>query len=166
MRAFGGGGGFGGRSGGGGDHAPVELRFIDLLLIIIAILMFMAVLLSLVSANAPASEAKQPPVRKVAITTARAPDALAGEPYALTLAAEGGQGTYRWVQSGGTLPPGLSLSRDGVVSGSPELAGAKGSAKTTATVRVQDSAGTRRSGPCPGPCAGPRTRAPPSPVCG
>ncbi len=133
-------GGFGGRRG-GGDHAPVELRFIDLLLIIIAILMFMAVLLSLVSANAPSGEAKESPVRRVTVTTAKAPDVLADEPYALTLAAEGGQGPYRWTRVDGTLPGRLTLSEDGTVSGRAELEDTKGSATTTATVRVQDSAG-------------------------
>lgn len=141
MRSIGGFGGFGGRGGGGNDHAPVELRFVDLLLIIIAILMFMAVLLSMVSANAPAGDAKQSPARQVTITTAKAPDALVGERYELTLAAEGGQGTYAWTRVRGSLPAGLSLSPGGVVSGSPEPAGTKGSAVASATVRVEDGAG-------------------------
>ncbi|POX38338.1 hypothetical protein C3486_23575 [Streptomyces sp. Ru73] len=145
MRGLGGGRGFGGRPG-GGDGAPVELRFIDLLLIIIATLMFMAVLLALVSANAPADrpDENRPPQIKVA--TAAAPDAVAGKPYALTLAAVGGRPPYHWDRAAGRLPEGLKLTDEGVVTGRARAgSGAHGAdgAGATATVRVRDAAGQR-----------------------
>ncbi|MCB9933984.1 MAG: putative Ig domain-containing protein [Planctomycetes bacterium] len=42
---------------------------------------------------------------------------------AVTITATGGTGTYSFAVTGGTLPPGLSLSAAGVVSGTPTLAG-------------------------------------------
>lgn len=55
------------------------------------------------------------------------PRATVGEPYAVTLEATGGTGTYSWsalpVQSGGpTLPPGFSISGDQLV-GTPTAGG-------------------------------------------
>ncbi|MEV0369199.1 Ig domain-containing protein [Streptomyces sp. NPDC050636] len=141
MRGFGGARGFGARRG-SEDGAPVELRFIDLLLIIIATLMFLAVLLSLVSANNPAGkeEASKPP--KVEVATAKAPDALAGSPYELTLAAVGGVAPYHWDRTSGELPKGLRLTPGGVLTGrAEEPAGPPGAVH--ATVRVEDSQGQR-----------------------
>ncbi|MFJ8671457.1 putative Ig domain-containing protein [Streptomyces sp. NPDC093589] len=139
MRGFGGAGGFGGRRA-GADGAPVELRFIDLLLIIIATLMFLAVLLSLVSAHNPAGEeqgSKPPPVE---VATAKAPDALVGSPYELTLAATGGTAPYRWARAAGDLPKGLKLTAAGVLTGEAEQpTGAPGTLRTT--VRVEDAQG-------------------------
>ncbi|MEU6118049.1 putative Ig domain-containing protein [Streptomyces sp. NPDC047117] len=122
----------------------MELRFIDLLLIIIATLMFMAVLLALVSANAPADRPDENRPRPVEVTTAAAPDAVAGKEYALTLAAVGGRPPYHWDRAGGRLPEGLKLTGDGVITGRAEHAsgesGGDGRAATT-TVRVRDAAG-------------------------
>lgn len=42
-----------------------------------------------------------------------------GAPYALQLAAAGGNGTYTWTVTTGTLPPGLTLSTGGALSGIP-----------------------------------------------
>ncbi|TJZ55918.1 hypothetical protein FCH28_11605 [Streptomyces piniterrae] len=141
MRGFGGAGGFGGRRG-GEDGAPVELRFIDLLLIIIATLMFLAVLLSLVSANTPAGQQQETKPPKVEIATAKAPDALAGSPYELTLAAVGGVAPYHWDRTSGDLPEGLTLTPEGVLTGRAEQpADAPGEVRTT--VRVEDSKGQR-----------------------
>jgi hypothetical protein len=44
--------------------------------------------------------------------------------YKTTLAAYGGRAPLNWVISGGRLPPGLKLSRSGVISGTPTKAGA------------------------------------------
>ncbi|MFJ9410993.1 Ig domain-containing protein [Streptomyces sp. NPDC101393] len=141
MRGFGGAGGFAGRRG-GGDGAPVELRFIDLLLIIIATLMFLAVLLSLVSAHNPAGESQAAIPPAVEVATAKAPDALAGTPYELTLAAVGGVAPYRWERTSGDLPKGLRLTEGGVLTGEAEQpTGAPGTLRTT--VRVEDSQGRR-----------------------
>lgn len=57
------------------------------------------------------------------ITTTSLPDATAGVPYSFAFSAIGGAVPYNW-SSVGTLPAGLSLSRAGVLSGTPRAPGA------------------------------------------
>jgi hypothetical protein len=47
------------------------------------------------------------------------PDGALGEAYSQTLTATGGSAPYRFTAKSSTLPPGLSLSQDGVLSGTP-----------------------------------------------
>lgn len=49
--------------------------------------------------------------------------AVMGAPFADTLQASGGVGSFRWWVVSGTLPPGLSLDANGVAAGIPELPG-------------------------------------------
>lgn len=66
------------------------------------------------------------PSSPLAITSATLPEAYLGTPYAQFLAASGGHTPYTWtLRSGSTLPAGLSLSTDGVISGSPIVSGDK-----------------------------------------
>jgi Zn-dependent metalloprotease len=51
------------------------------------------------------------------------PGGLVGWPYSEALSAVGGMEPYTWQVVSGSLPPGLSLSTDGVVSGTPLAAG-------------------------------------------
>jgi uncharacterized repeat protein (TIGR01451 family) len=68
------------------------------------------------------------------ITSAQAlPTATVGQPYSATLAATGGTKPYTWSLLDGTLPPGLTLSQDGVLSGT--LAAAY---QGSFTVKVRD----------------------------
>jgi uncharacterized protein YegP (UPF0339 family) len=60
---------------------------------------------------------------QVDITTATLPGGQVGESYSASLSAAGGAATA-WSVVGGSLPGGLSLSAQGVVSGSPTAAGA------------------------------------------
>ncbi len=46
-----------------------------------------------------------------------------GVPYEQVLLASGGQAPYTWTLTSGTLPPGLSLQANGIVSGTPTLVG-------------------------------------------
>jgi putative Ig domain-containing protein len=78
-----------------------------------------------------------PPAAAVSITTAAAPAAAVGDPYSLTLAATG-SASKSWTIASGALPAGLSLTGDGVVSGTPTAAG-------TATFTVKVSAGAASS---------------------
>ncbi|MBL8211826.1 MAG: putative Ig domain-containing protein [Bryobacterales bacterium] len=67
------------------------------------------------------------------------PQALQGAVYATTLSASGGSGTgYTWTLLGSTLPPGLTLSSTGQISGTPTAAGV-----TTFTAQVNDSVGNQ-----------------------
>jgi large repetitive protein len=79
--------------------------------------------------------APQPPLQ---ITTGSLPKATAGTPYTATLSASGG-GALSWTLSGGSLPSGLTLGSNGVLSGTPGSAG-----NFTVTVRV-DSGGRSTS---------------------
>lgn len=60
------------------------------------------------------------------------PPATSGVPYTQTLSVDGGVAPYTWMANG-PLPAGLSLSRDGVLSGAPASAGG------AFGVRVQDA---------------------------
>src|SRR5205823_2077731 len=52
-----------------------------------------------------------------------------------TLTASGGTSPYTWSVSSGTLPPGLSLSQSGTISGTPTATGT-----STFSVQVRDNA--------------------------
>jgi hypothetical protein len=67
------------------------------------------------------------------------PSATAGAPYTLLLLEQGGVGTLTWTQSGGTLPPGISLSAGGVLQGTPTTAGVY-----NFTVSVTDSSSPQK----------------------
>jgi len=52
------------------------------------------------------------------------PNAVLGSPYSVTLVAVGGDGTYAWSVSSGSLPPGFALDPDtGVLSGTTAFSG-------------------------------------------
>ncbi len=51
------------------------------------------------------------------------PSGLTGSPYSSTFTASGGVPPYTWALAAGTLPPGLTLSSAGVLSGTPTTAG-------------------------------------------
>ena len=61
-----------------------------------------------------------------------------GEPYASSLGALGGTTPYTWSVASGALPPGLSLSPEGEVKGTPTKAGSY-----AFTARVTDAAGAQ-----------------------
>ena len=66
------------------------------------------------------------------ITTTTLPGGTVGQPYTQTLQATGGIGTLTWSLSGGSLPAMLSLSPNGVISGTPTN---DGNRNFTVTVR-------------------------------
>ncbi len=68
------------------------------------------------------------------------PETISGAPYAQTLAASGGLSNYVWSRSGGSIPPGLTLSNLGVLSGTATAAGT-----FSFTVTAADSAGNAAS---------------------
>jgi hypothetical protein len=78
-----------------------------------------------------------PPAATVSITTASLPAASVGSPYSSTFAASS-SATPSWTIAAGSLPPGLSLASNGVLSGTPQAAG-------TASFTVRVSAGGAQS---------------------
>jgi hypothetical protein len=71
-------------------------------------------------------------------TSTSLPSWTIGQPYTQTISASGGTGTLTFTVTGGTLPAGLTLSTDGVLSGTPT---ATGLASFTVTVTDQTGAG-------------------------
>lgn len=72
----------------------------------------------------------------LAVTTSSLPVEVLGSAYSQQLTASGGVGTLTWTIASGALPPGLTLSAAGVISGTPTTAGAG-----TFTAGVADSTG-------------------------
>jgi subtilisin family serine protease len=75
-------------------------------------------------------------IAPLAITTTRLPAATVGLSYRSVLGATGGIPPYTWSRVGGSLPPGLTLSAAGVLSGTPT-----GSGQFTFRIRVASSGG-------------------------
>ena len=73
------------------------------------------------SATAPVKE--DAPAVPVTIATSDLPDATAGIRYTQALSVSSGRPPFTWALAGGSLPPGLSLSSGGLISGLPTLAG-------------------------------------------
>jgi uncharacterized repeat protein (TIGR03803 family) len=71
----------------------------------------------------------------LAVTTTSLPSATNGIAYNQTLAASGGQTPYTWTNISGTLPPGLTLATNGVISGTPTNSGTN-----VFTVKAADTA--------------------------
>ena len=76
-----------------------------------------------------------------AVVTTSLPNLVVGRPTSTVLTAVQGTAPYSWKFVGGALPPGLTLSSDGTVSGTPTTVGG-----TTASVLVTDAAGRAASG--------------------
>ena len=79
---------------------------------------------------------------RVVVTTTSLPSGTAGAAYSQTLTASSGTSPYTWSVISGTLPPGLSLSRAGVLSGTPSTSGTY-----DFTVEATDSVGVSGSAP-------------------
>ncbi len=68
----------------------------------------------------PATLRVERAVEPVTIVTPGLYSGIATRPYSQALEASGGLGTYLWSLAGGSLPAGLALSADGVLSGTPQ----------------------------------------------
>jgi len=58
--------------------------------------------------------------RGLEVVTGELPGATVGEPYSEALQATGGDGSFTWERVEGALPEGLTLSPEGIVSGTPQ----------------------------------------------
>ena len=70
------------------------------------------------------------------VTTTSLPNGTQGQSYGAQLNATGGSGSYSWAVVSGSLPPGLSPSSGGYISGTPTSSGTY-----NFTVRVSDNSG-------------------------
>jgi hypothetical protein len=70
----------------------------------------------------------------LSVSTATLSAGYIGVTYSQALAAAGGSTPYTWSKKSGTIPPGLTLSSTGVISGTPTTAGS-----SSFTVQVKDS---------------------------
>jgi hypothetical protein len=78
-----------------------------------------------------------PPAGTLTMTTTSLPNGTVGVPYSRPVQATGGNGTFTWSISAGTLPPNLALDpTTGVISGTPTAPGT-----FPFTVRVSDTGG-------------------------
>ena len=96
-------------------------------------------------AESPAMTATQPlsitvTPAPLAVTTTSLPGATLGSAYSAALAATGGTPPYSWSVTAGSLPPGLSLSSAGTISGTPAVAGTY-----PVTVQAADSASPQQT---------------------
>jgi len=83
-------------------------------------------------------------VRRWGITTASLPPAATGSPYSFKLVGAGVPSTVSWEITTGALPAGLTLAKDGTISGTPTASGpASFTVKGTAESTDPASAGTR-----------------------
>ena len=80
--------------------------------------------------------------RRFTITTQDLKPAVVGAPYSAKLDVSGPPSNTTWELTSGSLPAGLSLSRDGVISGTPTAAGAS-TFTVEATGNALDFSGTR-----------------------
>jgi hypothetical protein len=78
--------------------------------------------------------------RAPTIQTGSLPPGDVGQPYTAQLEATGGTGAHTWSVAEGALPDGLTLSSNGVISGTPTMVGS-----STFTVRVTDQAAATHS---------------------
>lgn len=82
----------------------------------VSLLLVLGTLLSCASSeDSPLAPSLDP----IAITTVALPNAAPDVNYEATLAASGGDGSYAWALTVGSPPEGLTLSADGVISGTP-----------------------------------------------
>ncbi|MDI1313050.1 putative Ig domain-containing protein, partial [Prosthecobacter sp.] len=79
----------------------------------------------------------------ITLNTSSLPNGAVSWPYSQTLAASGGNGSYVWALTSGTLPAGLSLNAStGVISGTPTVSNAGG---VNLTFTATDASGCQGS---------------------
>lgn len=135
-----------------GDEPPIELRFVDLFMILLTTLIFISVILSVISAGIHGTEPPEAPRIATCSTPAALeplrvlapsvllPRAEPEEPYRAELRMAGGHPPYRWRLVNGKLPSGVSWSPQGLVQGTPEDVEATGE-DFSFSMRAMDAAG-------------------------
>jgi hypothetical protein len=80
--------------------------------------------------------------RRYSMATSALPSAALGAPYSATLQTAGVDSNTTWEVTSGSLPAGLTLSKEGVISGTPTVAGSS-TFTVQATGNAKDFGGTR-----------------------
>jgi hypothetical protein len=80
------------------------------------------------------AELENPKITPLVIQTSALPGGTVGIPYSAAVSASGGTSPYTWVITAGSLPAGLNLSANGVITGTPTSPG-----DPSFTVEVTDS---------------------------
>ena len=141
MRRMRRGAGHGSEFGGSGEDSFVAVVVTKLTGALLFILLLTMVIMALIPKAVDNAQADRSPTEKVeplTITTPEAlPEAIAGRPYTVALAARGGRGALAWALDG-TLPKGLAFEpTTGVLRGTP----AEGTPRPVELVaRVSDGA--------------------------
>jgi Putative Ig domain len=86
-------------------------------------LVFLAVAVCLAGLLEGCGSSGHSPLSPLSVTTSSLPQGVVNVPYTATLSASGGMTPYAWSVASGSLPPGLSLSRSGVLSGTATASG-------------------------------------------
>jgi hypothetical protein len=103
---------------------------------------FLALSLYLCVLTACGSSHPSNPPGALNIANQGVPDGVVQSPYNTTLVPTGGLGPYTWTLNSGTLPPGLTLSSGGIISGTPppsDLGSGGVAKKYSFVVKVTDS---------------------------
>lgn len=79
---------------------------------------------------------KPTPVAPLVLTSTTVPNGVLNLSYSVSLTASGGEAPYSWSVASGALPPGIALSGDGDLAGTPTAAG-----QFAFTVQVADTRG-------------------------
>jgi len=83
--------------------------------------------------------------KTVTITSTTLTSATVGQPYSGTLAAVGGTQPYTWQVIAGTVPPGIGVAANGLLSGTPSQAGTfQFTARVTDTVNAEGQVSDER----------------------
>jgi hypothetical protein len=85
---------------------------------------------------------KAAPVPALSVDTTSIPAAALNQPYSVTFDASGGTAPYAWSLASGTLPPGVALSNEGELAGTPAAAG-----QYPFTVQAADATGHSQTAP-------------------
>lgn len=94
------------------------------------------------SSSSPPPTSPPPAPAPLAVTTTSLPAGTVGNAYTATLAASGGTSPYKWSLTGGSLPPGLSLSAaTGAITGTPSAP----ASQVPLTFQVTDSSSTAQT---------------------
>ena len=113
--------------------APVELRFVDLFMIVVAALVFVILSLSIRSFGSNRDDSP------LEIATSVLPPALSHSRYDLQLAGRGGRQPYGWRLLDGELPRGIRFDElAGLLAGTPVTPG-----RNSFTLELRDAAGAR-----------------------